>query len=357
MMKKPQTAIRLRINQQYEFFKSLEAMLSAGLQIQAALEIQLELQTAPVMQRLSRELHAEVSRGSSLSQAIEKSNFTFSASVQGSIRAGEEIGKLDSILSELCDYLKLRKTIREKLLTASLYPALVLMILMAGLIAFAAFFAPQFIDLIAPIDDAGAVKLARSLDLTFTVGVILIFAMAGIAIIQGAYSRRSSAKELPPFLAFWERCLLALPIIRTVIIEQNLLQLYFTLRILMENGISLEKAIAVSLPTLSLHSMRIQMRKTVTLLQKGVNLSSALKEAAPMLPPRVHSWIGISERTGDPVAVFSYLYDYQKSFVANYFDRLMSLIEPALTLITGIILLAIVIQFMAPFLSIYTSVA
>lgn len=348
--------IHLSLNHQYDFFITLDTMLQAGLSLQDALEVNLELEKNSMNYRISRQLHASVSRGKTFSGAIQESNFEFLGSVPGIIRAGEEIGDLSKVLSELCDFLKQRKALNEKLSTASIYPTLVLSMLLIGLILFTAFFTPSFVRLIQPIDPEAAIKLSRSLNATFLIGTVLVSFIVLFLGVHRAYLRQRNGDDLPPLLQTWESMLIHLPLVKTAFIEQDLLQLYFILRILSENGVSLERAIATSIPTLNLNILRSQFTRTAGLLQRGVPLSTSLQKSVSILPHRVISWIKISERTGNPQTVFEHLYEHQKAFMENFLNRIMSLLEPAMTILTGVILLAVVLQFMVPFISIYTKV-
>lgn len=346
----------LNLRQQREFTQSLALLLGSGLSLQESLEIQSDMMESRRLQTISRKLLTFINQGLAFSTALSNLNGVFPPSYIGMIQTGEEIGDLAVISNEMSEYISRQADIQSKVRSAMIYPLLVLGMVFTGLGVFTLVFAPRLIEMFAGFNPLAAEDLASSISTIFLTALGGVLFLLLIMLLHSLYLHRRNDLRPSPSLYRWEGLLLKLPVLKTLLVERDLFQLYFSLSVLNANGVSIERAIERSLHGVSLLTLKKQLRSSLSALQRGQNLSAALNQTRSVIPKRTVSWIGIGEKTGDPGAVFSHLYEYQKKFLATYFERLMALVEPGLTILVGLIIISVILQFIVPFFSIFTEV-
>ncbi|HPY42438.1 MAG TPA: type II secretion system F family protein, partial [Thiolinea sp.] len=134
------------------FTQQLSSMLNAGLPLDRALSIQLELIEQPGMSSLVRSLQERVRSGVHFADALEETN-KFSRFFVNMVRAGEASGSIDDALDRLVDYMFRAKDLQGTIIAALIYPAILSVVVVLSIIAMLLFVVPQFSQMFA---DMGA---------------------------------------------------------------------------------------------------------------------------------------------------------------------------------------------------------
>jgi type II secretory pathway component PulF len=247
-------------------------------------------------------------------------------------------------------YLRKKKQIRDKLLGSLTYPAVVLLVAAGGFVLIATIVLPQmrsiFAELGASVPPA-AVTLTRSTSvLGKAIGALFGLVGATPAILLARRTRWASAID---------RMLLRLPILGSMLIRREMLNYVFAMETLSESGIPVETALREGAAVFQNHALAAGARRIADRVSDGVALSAALDEAEPF-PPRLAIWARIGERTGNAGSIFGQLRGYYEEEMNRWIDRFMTLVEPALIVAVGIVMLVFVVTFVAPLFQVFGSV-
>ncbi len=127
-----------------DFTRLLSSLLAAGIPLSRALVILYKEATVPVARDKWKEIHDLVIDGMSLADAMAKSPETFPRVYVAMVQAGETGGFLDLVLAQIADFQAREKELRSKVMTAMLYPAILLVLAVGVLIFLMVFFIPKF---------------------------------------------------------------------------------------------------------------------------------------------------------------------------------------------------------------------
>ncbi len=167
--------------------------------------------------------------------------------------------------------------------------------------------------------------------------LIVIFTISG---------SRSSLKKTTDLIK------LKLPIIGSVSVIQSSLNTMFSLEVLTSSGYPVESALKESSHVLSNSALKDAILRIRKAIISGEKLSEAFSREK-LFPPRIGVWIGVGEASGDVTKVFSQLRNYLQGEIDKKTSRIMILIEPALIVFVGIIMILFVILFVVPLFSVF----
>jgi general secretion pathway protein F len=132
----------------------LSIMLKAGLALDNALRVLIGMNAKPSMMQLTQTLLADVKSGQPLSKALGKHPQQFSDFYINMIRSGEASGQISAVLERLVEHLERLKALRESVISAIIYPCILLGVAIISLVAMLGFVVPQFETLFNDMGDA-----------------------------------------------------------------------------------------------------------------------------------------------------------------------------------------------------------
>jgi type IV pilus assembly protein PilC len=180
------------------FTRLLSSLLAAGVPLSRALMILYKETSAPVAQAKWKEIHDLVVDGMSLADAMARSPETFPRVYVAMVEAGETGGFLDVVLAQIAEFQSREKDLKSKVMTAMLYPCILLVLALMVLVVLLTFFIPKFQRVFASIHGSlplitqmiiGASHLVRSYGLL----VALVLAAVGFWRAPGLFPRRAGA--------------------------------------------------------------------------------------------------------------------------------------------------------------------
>src|SRR5438876_3087274 len=126
------------------FTRELATLLRAGLPLDRALEVLINLADAPPVARLLQAVRDSVRGGKSLSQALDMNREVFSRFYVNIVRAGEAGGALGVVLTRLAETMERNKELRESVKAALIYPTILILVAVASVMVLLVFVVPQF---------------------------------------------------------------------------------------------------------------------------------------------------------------------------------------------------------------------
>ena len=342
---------RARLPLVREFTDSLSTLLAAGLTVSDALEVQQSVFETREGATLIGFLRTRIDRGSALSSALEEVGGAFSSVYCGLVRIGECIGSISGVMSRLSTYLGKRKQIRDKLFGSLSYPAIVLLVAVAGVGVIGTIVLPRVRGMFEELGSAVPDSAIAATDSLAAIALVLaaVVVLAVIAIGALLVSRRGRGGEAV------DRLMLRLPLVGRALLRQEVLTFVFAMETLTESGVPIEAALREASRVFHNRALAEAAGRVANRVVDGAELSTAVSES-PLLPRRVAIWTRIGERTGNAGAVFGQLRAYYEEEMNRWIERFMTLVEPTLIVGVGVVLLVLVLTVVVPLFSVFGSI-
>ena len=331
-----------------EFTRMLSLLLNSGLGIKDAVLIMKTIHTSPAVKEFAAEISRGMDEGRSLSASIRRGNFRLSPIYLQLIGIGEKAGDIKLAVTKLCLFLERSSRLKDKIINSSIYPLLVLSAVGGSLILVNSFVIPRITEIYSSLGTPVPEKTERALSLTGTLS--LLSAAVLIVIIAAASAVFAAGKINRRFLNKTSYLLLKLPIAGGIIRTVYTLYTLLFLEILTAAGAGIEEAVREAALILTYPPFKKALQKIHRRLLTGMQLSAAVSYEK-VFPPEFSAWTAAGEATGNAAEVFSRLSIYYESQLENITGILLSLAEPALIAITGIILLGMVFFIVIPLFS------
>lgn len=337
-------------NSVLQFTEMMDLLIESGLSLKEALDISSTIRGKNGISELSGKLREQVRKGISISRAIESMPEVFPPIYRGMIRVGDRIGSVERIFPQLASYLRDRKKLRDKVASAMAYPLFVLVVAVLGAIGMSLFVIPKMESIFSGFGGAASDNIRSNIT-----GMKILFSILGSIVGVLAASipvLHLAGKHSIPFRLKLERFLLRLPVAGKFIASWETLNFAFAMETLSAGGVPVEIALEEAALVVANSAYRDALLAVREDLLKGISLTQAFSSHAEF-PDYFRQWVAIGERSGKTERVFAQIRSYYQGEVDRQSSRLMILIEPALIVLIGIFLLAIVIGIVVPLFSMY----
>lgn len=314
------------------FCRHLAVMIFSGLSLSRALTVLSEQEKNKMFKKIIKEVALDVSRGTSLADAMKKYPSVFNQIFTSMIDVGETSGNLEEILKILADQLEKDHKLISKIRGAMIYPAVIVSVMIVIGILMMMFVVPNItaifsdFDAELPIMTRILLKVSgfMSANSILTLGVIF----ACIVAIFTFY-RTSLGKKI------FHKLFLKGPVVGSIVVKVNSARFARILSSLLQSGVPLVRALKITSNTLGNYYFQTALEKSADDVQKGINLSKILASNKNVFPYLVIQMIEIGEETGKTPEVLLNLAEFYEEEVEQVTKNLSSIIEPALMVIIG----------------------
>jgi type II secretory pathway component PulF len=328
----------LSYTHQYLFTEQLGNLLGAGMTLDEALGILERRLKHPKLQGLSQSLHQSLVEGRSLSQALRDFPKIFSPLYVNLVSAGEASGSLSDIMRRLMRYLADVKSLRDRVQQALVYPA-VLVVAGVGLIfVFTTVMVPK---LTAFFEQTGqdlptATKLLLKVNAFF--GHYWWLILLGIF---GVSAGLQSFRSTPSGRLIWDRAILKIPGYGHIMRYRFYAQFARTLGTLVENGVTLLRAIELLEEIAGNEFIRQQMVEVRKAVMDGAALSNALRNKG-IFPELFLDMMSVGEQTGRFGETMQMIADVYERELDKQVQITSALIPPVVMIVIAAIVGAVV---------------
>ena len=326
----------------------LSVLLRAGLPLDRALKVLIDMDGQPRMRAVLSELLKSVKGGKALSIALQPFEDTFGSFYLSMVRAGEASGQLSAVLERLVEHLESAKATRDSVVSAMIYPAILLVVAVLSIVVMLGFVVPQFETLFNDMGDAlpamtkGVIAAAEFIK-AWGFFLAILVAIAGLVFQRWATSEAGKT--------VLDRQLLALPIAGNIAFEYEMAKFARAVGTLLGNGVSLLKAIQIAIDTVGNLPLKEGLAVLPPAVKAGKRMSVALDEAE-MFTPMVIQMTRVGEESGSLDSMMLELAKVFEDHVASGIKRLLTLLEPVLILTMGFIIALIIISILMGILSV-----
>lgn len=330
------------------FTRQLASLLEASLPLEQAFSALLEQAERPYLRDLIASIRSEVMAGQSLSAALAQHPRDFADIYRALVSSGEQIGQLARVLSRLADYIERRNALVQKVKLAFTYPAIVTVVAFAIVIFLLTYVVPQIVSVFA--NTKQKLPFLTVMMLAISDFVRSYGWMVALALVALFWFWRRLLKN-PAIKLRWHAWLLDAPLYGKFERSLNTARFASTLAITTGSGVPILRALQTSRDTLTNVAMREQVEDATTSVREGVGLARALSKHKHFPPMLIHM-IRAGEVTGELPAMLERASNAQEQDLERRALTIAGLLEPALILAMGVVVLLIVLAVLMPIIEI-----
>ena len=324
--------------------RQLAGLVGAGLPLERALAALGDEAEDPRQQRLVAVLRSEVNGGASFARSLSDHPQEFSASYCAVIAAGEQSGQLAAVLERLADDLEAREALRNKLIAASLYPAIVTLVAVVIVIFLVAYVVPQVASVFEGSQRALPLLTVVMLGIS---GFVRSWGWLLLGVLLLGTVGLQLARRQPALRLRMDQAWLRLPLAGRIARGYNAARFAATLAMLAGAGVPILRALQTAAETLHNQALRADALAALVLVREGAPLASALASQS-RFPPLLVLFARLGEQTGDLPAMLQRAADQLGSEVQRRSLNMATLLEPLLIVGMGLIVMLIVLAVLMP---------
>jgi type IV pilus assembly protein PilC len=339
---------RVTPKQVMTFTRQLATLIDAGLPIMRSLTILREQVESVIFKDKIKAMATEIESGSSLSDAMSKHKKIFDKLYVNMVRAGEIGGVLEQVLNRIAEFLEKRETLKGKVKSAMMYPAVVIL-LAGGLVSFILItIIPKFE---AIFDELGAelpVPTQILVDASFILmnrSWIVVLVIVLIIVIFVQLNKNASSRY------YLDKAKLILPVFGDLFRKVAIARFAGTLSTLINAGVPILQALDIVRDSSGNEVITRAMDKVYQSVKDGETIHEPLGEC-DVFPPLVVHMVAVGEETGAIDHMLTKVAEAYEREVDDTVNALTSILEPILIVFLGFIVGGIVIALYLPLFSI-----
>jgi general secretion pathway protein F len=324
--------------------RQLAGLVLAGMPLERALSALTEEAEVDRQRHLAASLRAEVSGGTPFARALAQFPREFDTAYIAVIAAGEQSGQLGTVLNRLADDLEAREALKNKLIGASLYPAIVSLMAVAIVIFLVSYVVPQVASVFQGKERAlpflTVVMLAVS-------AVVRDWGWAMLLALMALGGGVAMARRQPDLRLRMDAAWLTLPLVGRLARGFNAARFAATLAMLASAGVPILRALQTAADTLNNRAMRADALDALVLVREGAPLASALA-SKKRFPPLLSMFARLGEQTGQLPNMLQRAADQLSAEVQRRAMHLATVLEPLLIVGMGLVVMLIVLAVLMP---------
>jgi general secretion pathway protein F len=330
------------------FTQELSTLLNSSVPLDRALSITAELTERERFRFIVQDVLRVLKSGRSLADSLGTHPDYFSDLYLNMVRAGEASGSLAIIFERLAEFERSRDDLRNYIISSMIYPALLACVGIASVIILLEFVVPRF----ATIFNGSSMKIPtptlimlEASRLVNTYGWIAAAALAAALIGFRGYIGTTAGR------LWWDRARLKLPLLGDALLKAETSRFARAMSTLIGNSVPLVQSIGIAAATLNNRGLSGALEGVAQGVKRGEGIAGPLRKAA-VFPPLASHLLIVGEETGRLDAMFTRMADIYENDTRASIKRFTAIFEPAVILVMGIIVGALILSMLLAITSI-----
>lgn len=295
-------------------------------------------------------VHGGVLEGRRMSEAMAREPKSFPPLYRAMVSAGESSGTLPTILERLADLLERQAQVRSKVTTAMAYPAVLALVALFVVIALMMFVVPKVVEQFETVGQ----QLPLLTRIVIGVSNLLVNWWWAILIALGMVGFVAwRALEDPAVRLRFDRWLLRVPLIGRLIRDLHAARMSRTLSTMVSSRLPLLEGLALTTSTIHNRALRKASEDIVESIRGGGSLSAALRRAG-VFPPLLVYLAASGEASGRLDTMLERAADYLEREFDSFTAAALSMLEPAIIVVMGVVVAVVVLSILLPILQLET---
>jgi type IV pilus assembly protein PilC len=332
------------------FTRQLATLIDSGLPLLRSLTVLEKQEPNPVLKATVSSLAENVQGGSTFSESLAQHPKIFNKLYVNMVKAGELGGVLEIVLNRLAEYQEKAQKLKNKIVSAMVYPVIVMFIAVAILVFLMIFIVPKFKEMFSSTDQElplisqivfgmSEFFLARPL---FVPNVVFVFIMFGIgAFLFTIWGRTSGGRKMIDTMK------LKMPILGDIQRKSAVSRFSRTLGTLVTSGVPILQALNITRDTAGNVVISQAIEKVHEAVKEGETIVTPL-QASGVFPNMVISMVDVGEETGQLPEMLLKVADVYDDEVDNAVTALTSILEPIMIVVLALIVGSVVFALFLP---------
>ncbi len=326
-----------------QFTQQLATLLGAGQALDRALGTLLELPENPQSRRVIERIRDAVRGGLPLSAALEQQHGLFSRLYVNLVRAGEAGGGLQVALRRLGEYLERAAALKAQVISALIYPALLLVMVLAVCVLLLAVVVPQFNELLSSTDVAlpWYTQLVMASGMALRQYGLVLFVAMSVAVLLGVRQLRQPGPR-----ARFDAWLLTRRRIGDLVARFETARLARTLGTLLGNGVPLLSGLVIARQVMDNRALSDALERATEDVKSGQSFAFALSRTK-LFPRLAVQMVQVGEESGELSAMLMKVADTFDGETQRAIQRALAALVPAITvlmaLLVGVVIMAVLV--------------
>jgi type IV pilus assembly protein PilC len=332
------------------FTRQLATLIDAGLPLLRGLNVLAKQEKDPVLRNTINTLADSVQGGSTFSESMAQHPRIFNKLYINMVKAGELGGVLELVLNRLAEFQEKAQRIKNKVVSAMAYPAIVLLIAMGIMFFLLTFIVPKFEQIFKDMLGNQALPPLTQFVISasnFLKGNLLLIIGIIVAVIIGYKLVARTAKGS----ALIDRIKLRAPLFGDLTRKSSISRFSRTLGTLVTSGVPILQALNITRDTAGNSIVADAVTKVHDAVKEGESIVAPL-EASGVFPPMVISMVDVGEETGQLPEMLLKIAEVYDDEVDNAVEAITSLLEPIMIVLLALIVGTIVIALFLPLIKI-----
>ena len=330
------------------FTQELSTLLNAGVPLDRALSITAELTDRAQFRFIVLDVLRVLKGGRTLADSLSTHGEYFSDLYINMVRAGEASGALAVIFSRLAEFERSRDELRNFIVSAMIYPALLATVAAASVFILLSFVVPRFAVIFAD----GHMKMPaptrimlEASDLVHAYGWYALGGLAAAAILWRVYTHTTAGR------LWWDGARLKLPLLGVALLKAETARFARAMATLLENSVPLVQSIAIGAATLNNRMIANSLVGVANGVKRGEGIAGPTRKAG-VFPPLAAHLLTVGEETGRLDQMFARMAEIYENETRAAIRRFTSIFEPVVILVMGIVVGGLVLSMLLAITSI-----
>ena len=324
--------------------RQLATLTKAGLPLEEALLAVSQQTEGARLKRIILGVRARVLEGYTLAAGLDDFPLVFPKIYRATVSAGEQAGKLGSVLERLADYTESRLSFQHKVSQALIYPIVLTCLALTIIVLMLIYVVPKVVGVFETTGQTLPVLTRALISLSAFLQNWWLAIIAAIAITAFAINR-IFIKEGPR--RFFHQWVLRTPVFGRVSRGLNTARFTRTLSILSSSGVSVLEAMSISSTVITNLPMRNAVEEATVRVREGSSIGRSLGRSKLFPPMSIHL-IASGEASGQLESMLERAAGHQENEMDSLLNTMLSILEPALIIIMGLMVLTIVMAILLP---------
>ncbi len=326
-----------------QFSRSLHALVAARVPIDRALFILSNGKQGRWIAKVAKNAHEAIISGSSLSDALSASSAGFSPDEAGLVSAGEQTATITDSLDELSGLLENRLQMRQRIISALVYPSILIVMALVSL----AIIATVLIPAVAPLLTQSGVELP--LMFRFLIAAQTLFqehageSLTGLLLVLVLITVMAVSQNSVPYSHIMLTSRLGK--------DMEAARIFRTLGSLLKNKVPVQRAVQLTAAAVKSKPVATDLHKAAEAVMTGKSLVKALSHVR-VIDESASALVAVGEETNQVPELLLHLAKRTETDVGHRIDRFLTILTPALTIGLGLLIGGLIVSVMRAIMSI-----
>lgn len=339
------------LNEVSSFTRQLATLLHSGIPLAQALTACIEQAESPGMQKTLRHLREQVSQGLDFASALETCPGYFNTLYVNMVRAGQASGQLDDVLTRIAEYLANQNRLRNKVINAMMYPAIMLTVSTLVVILLMTFVVPKITEILiaqnVPLPLPTQILITISSFMSTYWQLMIKGPLIGVFFLQGALQQDA-------FRIKWDTLKLKTPLFGDLLKKTAVSRFAITFAVLLRSGMPALEALRIVKKIVGNRAMQEVIQGIHDSIVEGTDISTPIKKSG-IFPPVVGYMVAVGEQTGELEQLLERIAHAYNEEIDISIQRMTGLIEPIMIVFMAVVVGGIVAAVIIPLLQMSTS--